>query len=236
VFASLRKVRIVMMRVWLLRGNGTTIASLILLVLSSLAAVAQDSPKKSDDQTSTKHAAIEAWRVEMNYVKTNQPNRVNGFLVGSGSGRMGTIKLNRDAPGMNTDAFTCSPIEPISAGGDGWSSFVGENYAWSMSDVQLKNLAYPILGMVKTSGGEVFTLVPATFKAKIDIAAGDVLSLSGYSIASKRAIKAGDSFYVLMVGKNVLSVESADGANYDSKAEPWFVGLEIPTKASVPAP
>jgi len=213
-----------MIRAWLLRAN-VWVALAALMSISLAIAAAQDNPSKSEQVVSARDTAFEAWRVEMNYVQTNRPHRVNGFLTGSGSGQIGTIRVKHSIANINNDTFTCSLIEPINADDEGWSSFVADNHSWSMSDVQLNDLAYPVLAMVKTSNGTVFTIVPATFNAKVDIAVGAILHSNGYAIESKRAIKAGDLFNVLRVGNNIFSVEAVEGTNYDGKAEPWFVVL-----------
>lgn len=211
---------------WALRNRGLGLKVwlfALLIVMSPVVTTAQSSAKDSTASTNEdRSAAVEAWRVEMDYVRTNRPSHVNGFLTGSGSGQMGTIAPKNAFPNTDVASFSCTLVHPIDAGGDGWSAFVEANHAWSMSDVMLDGLAYPILGMVKTSSGKVFTIVPAVFRAKIDIEAGGVQQLGSYTIESKRAIKAGDSVSVLMVGSNILSVEAVDSAGQAGQSGPFL--------------
>ena len=172
-------------------------------------------------------AAIDAWRLEMAYVKANRPRRVNGFLtgsiVGSSKAQLGTIKVKKTQSNIDSDAFTCTPAHPIGAGEEGWSAFVTDNQALSMSNVQMGQFAYPIVAMVKTSDGRVFTIVPAILKAKIDINAGAGLHSKGYTVETKRPVKAGDEIAVLLVGDNILSVEELEEAKESSEVKPWLI-------------
>jgi transcriptional regulator CtsR len=170
-----------------------------------------------------KKAVIEAWRIEMNYVRANRPTRVNGFLTGSGRGQMGTIRIKKVLSGIDSELFRCTLLEPIK-GGDDWSALVNSGQAWSMSDVELNNLAYPIVAMIKGSSDRTFTVVPAVLKAKMDIEPNRIMRSSGYAIESRRSIKAGDSIPVLIVGDHVLSVEAAEDAD-GGETKPWFTAL-----------
>lgn len=182
-------------------------------------------PAQAQAQTASDiKAALEVWRVEMDYVKANRPSKVNGFLVGSASGKMGTIQTRKKFASIDIDAFSCALAESV-ASGEEWSAFVNENRAWTMSNVQLGKFAYPILAMVKSSNGMVFTIVPAVLKAKINIEPGAVLHSSGYVIESDRSIKTGDTLYVLMVGDNILSAEAIEGAKEGNESKPRFTAF-----------
>lgn len=182
---------------------------------------AQDAPAMQPQDTNI-GSAIEAWRVEMAYVRTNRPSHVNGFLVGGGGGMMGTIVIKERLSGISSDAFTCTLVKPVEADSDGWSAFVADNHAWSMSDVMLGEYSYPIIGQVKTSDGKVFTTFPAVFTAKTDIEAGGVQQSGVYVITSKRSIKAGDTVSALIVGNSIFSIEPFDATKGSSQQEPWL--------------
>jgi hypothetical protein len=167
-------------------------------------------------------AAIDAWRIEMAYVKANRPHRVNGFLVGSGGGTMGTIVLKKGLSSIDGGAFTCTLLKPVVAGEE-WSAFVMGSQSRSMSNVEMGQFAYPILAMITVSGGKVFTVVPATLRAKIDINLGAVLHSKGYAIETKHPVKAGDTIPVLVVGDNIVSVDPLEGTNETDRSKPWFI-------------
>jgi len=158
----------------------------------------------------SKSAAIDAWQIEMAYVKANKPHRVNGFLVGSGEGQLGTLRMQKDISKIESDAFVCTLIEPISANDD-ISAFVNGNQAWSMSDIQVGQFAYPMVGMVKTSTGKTFSIFPANCQAKIDIKPGHPAAIKGYTISARHPIGTGEQFPVLVVTDNIISIEETDG-------------------------
>lgn len=162
-------------------------------------------------------AAVDAWQIEMAYVKANKPHRVNGFLVGSGEGSLGSIVLKKAISKIESDAFTCALFEPVTAD-QKWSAFVKGNQSWSMSNVQVGQFAFPIVAMVKTPTNRTFTIFPATLRAKLEIKAGSAMTSGEYVIEAERSIKAGDTFPVLIVGNNILSVEATGG-------KPWFTAL-----------
>lgn len=207
--------------------DGSTVTVLIVLKDFSLMAgsatqlPAQDTPAMKS-QDAEIGSAIEAWRVEMAYVRTNRPSHVNGFLVGGGEGKMGTIVVKTGFSNISSDAFICTLVKQVEADSEGWSAFVADNHAWSMSNVMLGEYSYPIIGQVKTSDGEVFTIFPAVLKAKTDIEAGGVQGSGVYVIKSKRSIKAGDTVPALIVGKSIFSIEAVDATTESSQQEPWF--------------
>jgi hypothetical protein len=188
--------------------------AVILGVLSVLTADAGVAQVADNAQLS---AAVDAWQIEMAYVKANKPQHVNGFLVGSGGGAMGSIVLKKALSKIESDAFTCTLLKPVTAD-QKWSAFVKDNQSWSMSDVQVGQSAFPIVAMVKTSTDKVFAIFPATLRATTEIKAGAAVTSKDYVITAARAIKAGDTFPVLIVGHNILSVEATDG-------KPWFTAV-----------
>lgn len=199
------------------------------LVLCAITCQAQGLKKKSDgkiQKTSPyQSAAIDVWRVEMDYVKVNKPQMVNGFLVGSGGGVMGTIGVKKALSNIDCDAFICTLVMSVTAG-EKISAFVTEGrYALSMTNVKLGEFAFPFVAVVQSSSGEVFTTFPAILKAKIDIKAGSVLHSNGFSIETKRPIKTGDTVPVLVVGDNILSVEAVGKTADGSEAKPWFTAF-----------
>jgi hypothetical protein len=203
-----------------------------LLFIAGIFTLAQDTEKKSSEPA-PRDAAIEAWRIEMNYVRANRPSRVNGFLVGSGGGMIGSIVTKLALTNIDTDAFACAVVEPVKAD-ESYSAFVNakEGQAWSMTNVQVEQYAYPIMAMVKSSNGQSFTIYPALLKAKINIKAGDVLHSGKYAIETTRQIKAGETFPVLIVSDSVLSAEAAKGAVEGSDSKPLFAAF--PDTSSVP--
>jgi hypothetical protein len=182
-----------------------------------------EAPKSKDENVATLDAAIEAWRIEMDYVRTNRPQVVNGFLVGSGDGMMGSIVIKQDVPNIDDDAFSCTQVDQLTAGRRISAIVkVNEGQSRSMGDVRLNDLAHPIVAMIRTTNSKTFTIIPAVLKAKIDISAGRAMRLGGYIIDSQRSIKRGDTLPVLMVGDFILSVEDVGKINGGEQTKPWF--------------
>ena len=67
---------------------------------------------------------------------------------------------------------------------------------------------------------------------KTGIKAGEKLNSDGYQIEPKRAVKAGDSVAVFLIGGSLLSIEAANGATAKGEAKPWFTAYRDDMKAS----
>src|ERR1700722_19626343 len=57
-------------------------------------------------------AIIDAWRIEMAYVKANHAHEANGMLVGTADGAAGNIELTEGLSKIENDAFTCTLAFP----------------------------------------------------------------------------------------------------------------------------
>ena len=139
----------------------------------------------------------------------------------------GTISISGDIQTIETNSFTCTPVQPFKKG-DKVAAMVSDDQAWSVDKMPLQvgtsQVQYPILAMVKCSG-DFHIIFPAVLKAKIDIKAGGALKADGYQIEAKRAVKAGESISVLLIDDSLLSVEASD-------AKPWFTAYKDDTKPS----
>jgi hypothetical protein len=146
----------------------------------------------------------------------------------------GEISISADISAIDTKVFTCTPVQPFKKG-DKVAAQVSEDQAWSVDKRALRvganQVTYPILAMVKSSDG-FHSIFPALLKSKIDIRASETLRLDGYQVETKRAVKAGDTIPVLLIGDALLSVEPADGAKDKSDTKPWFAAYKDSTKLS----
>ena len=94
-------------------------------------------------------------------------------------------------------------------------------------------IAFPIYAAVNCSDGNWWALYPAILKAKTDIKAGAVLHSDGYQIETSRAVKAGESISVLLLGDwFLLSIEAADGVRKRDDLKPWLTVVKDDVKAT----
>jgi len=150
----------------------------------------------------------------------------------------GQLDLDSDFQPVDNKSFTYRPVQPL-AKHDALVAMVSSDQAWSVytagaaqrsqdekgdstndrtsaRDVGAVLAKYPVVGMVKTSDGNIHWLYPAVLKAKTDIQAGKVVQGDGYQIETERSVKAGDSISVLVVGGVILSIEGT------AASKPWF--------------
>lgn len=123
--------------------------------------------------------------------------------------------------------FSCTPVRPLKSG-DVLAAKVSNAHSQSVDNVPLNNIPYPILFM--SAGAASY---PAVVKLKVALKAGQVINSGGYEIKVTRAVTAGESIPVLVVGgkwtwksKSVLSESTAQGAT-----EPWFTAFDESKKS-----
>jgi hypothetical protein len=129
---------------------------------------------------------------------------------------------------IENTAFVCTPVKLLKTGEKvkaiGWN---GEAWGDPFEPMQIgkDRIYYPTAGMLQGSG-EWHGLFLATFKAKIDIKAGETLRSDGYKIDAKRPLKAGDSIPVyIFIDGGFMSLEATAEATKDSPASPWLTAL-----------
>ena len=115
---------------------------------------------------------------------------------------------------LKTRLFVCTPVVPLKDG-QKVAAKISEDQAWSNEthDMQVgaKQIAYPILAMVKGSDSAFQVIFPAIATIKTDIKAGAVVRSDNYQVEASRLIHAGEHISVLVVGESVLSLEQAQG-------------------------
>jgi hypothetical protein len=140
----------------------------------------------------------------------------------------GYAEISRDISDIVTDSFTSTPLYPLKKGARFGARLSGDE-AWGVESCSVqagsRTVQIPIISMVK-AGDTVHTVFPATFKAKIDIAAGRTIHSSGYLIITSRAIKAGEPVPVLDVGDGIFSLEKSQSQTKDAADEPSIAVLK----------
>jgi len=138
----------------------------------------------------------------------------------------GKISIQRDLSKIENKAFIATLAQPLKENEE-LAAMTSADQAWSISkhtmQVGERQIDYPILAMVKCSDG-MHTLFPAVLTFKIDIKAGETVHVDGFQIESKRAVKAGKSISVILVGlSSMISIETTqESANAGATANPWF--------------
>ena len=136
----------------------------------------------------------------------------------------GAISISGDIQTIETKSFTCIPVKAFKKG-DKVAAMLSDDQAWSVDKMPLQvgtnKVQFPILAMVKCSDG-FHGIFPAVLKMKADVVAGETLKADGYQIDSNRAVKAGNSISVLLIGDSLLSAEAAEEVKNKSESKPWF--------------
>jgi hypothetical protein len=115
-------------------------------------------------------------------------------------------------------------------------ALVSDDHTWSLEtnvlQVATNRFAYPVLALVKCSGGDFQSLVPAIFTAKGTITAGAMLTSDGYQIQAQQAMQAGESASVLVIGDVICSIEAIKGSDGETNARPSLLVIKQDAKRS----
>jgi hypothetical protein len=151
-------------------------------------------------------------------VSTSALNSQPSVMIQNGKTFMaGEMTVGADIPPIETQAFTCTTIQPIKKGDKVAGYFevgqAGQNKLWSVAthafEVGANQVAYPIMAIVPSSDGAGHSLIAAILQAKTGIAAGSSLRADGYQIETERAVAAGESIPALyVIGQNTIALLS----------------------------
>jgi len=107
---------------------------------------------------------------------------------------------------------------------------VSEAETWSVETTPLqvgaKKINYPVIGTVKCSDNDFASLVPAVFKATLEIKAGTKTKSGGYQIEAQRSIHKGESVAVLIVGDLILSVDAVKNSTGTTGDAPALIAVK----------